>query len=731
VSCTPRWIFTLVAFGLLLTPCLAQSTVANIFQLPTDNYPAESPGCPAPNGSVIAQDFGCHNSRYLDKNKKPELHVGQDVLASKHNMDVKPTAPGKVVFAQTHGTCATNWGYVLVIEHTLPDNSKVSSIYGHLDPSTVTVKEGDIITDVTRVIGKTGSYSCWKEHLHFGIYLGPYGAAVGHYAPWLHGYLTDSVFPDKYLNPLQFVEAHFNQRPTGSLDGINGLNQVFGWAEDPDNANVAVTVHLYIDKNAGTAGAVPNPVVANQFRSDVGNHAFNWDIPTSLQDGQTHTVWAWGIDLTDPLNNNALLPGSPKTFNIAPATGTVTVNATLDGKPTGSPAFTLTGPNGQLVNGIVLGKPASGLPLGSYTLTYNSGAPPNSSLTAISPCGILTRGPTCMATVNGAQSLTFTLQFTSNPPRYTITDLGTLPGNPARCVATALNNLGEVIGTCTAQDGSNSQGFVWTPSNLMIPIPKFPGGIYANPFAINDSSQIVGDANGNGISCCHAFLYSGGSLVDLGTPRGATNSTARGINNHGQILVFADTVSTGEFNSDYLYSAGAFDSVSPCCAQALNDSLQIVGTMFVNAQNLRHAFLSTAGSVTDLGILPNTDSASIGSFGMAINNLGQVVGYSGTHAFRWTLIEGMRDLGTLSNDSYSQAYGINDLGSAVGVSSDPFGNSRAFLWTPNIGLLNLNALLVVSDGWQLGGATSINNAGQIVGAGLHNGQLRAFLLTPQ
>lgn len=111
-----------------------------------------------------------------------------------------------------------------------------------------------------------------------------------------------------------------NQKPTGSLDGVNASQQVFGWAKDPDNEAVPVQVHLYIDKNAGTTGATPIPVTAGDFREDVGNHAFNWSIPATLRDGQTHTVWAWGIDLTNPTGNNAQLPGSPKVFNIAPAT---------------------------------------------------------------------------------------------------------------------------------------------------------------------------------------------------------------------------------------------------------------------------------------------------------------------------------------------------------------------------------------------------------------------------
>ena len=57
---------------------------------------------------------------------------------------------------------------------------------------------------------------------------------------------------------------------------------------------------------------------------------------------------------------------------------------------------------------------------------------------------------------------------------------------------------------------------------------------------------------------------------------------------------------------------------------------------------------------------------------MAINNKGEVVGFSdlsgdgsGTpnfHAFLWTKSSGMKDLGTLPGDAYSEALGINRSG---------------------------------------------------------------------
>lgn len=44
---------------------------------------------------------------------------------------------------------------------------------------------------------------------------------------------------------------------------------------------------------------------------------------------------------------------------------------------------------------------------------------------------------------------------------------------------------------------------------------------------------------------------------------------------------------------------------------------------------------------------------------------------------------------------------------------------------------NLNALIPADSGWALTAATAINDAGQIVGTGILDGQTRAFLLTPR
>jgi probable HAF family extracellular repeat protein len=95
-----------------------------------------------------------------------------------------------------------------------------------------------------------------------------------------------------------------------------------------------------------------------------------------------------------------------------------------------------------------------------------------------------------------------------------------------------------------------------------------------------------------------------------------------------------------------------------------------------------HAFLYQNSVMTDLGTLGGT-----GSVAYAVNDAGQVVGYSqtatgATHAFRYS--GGiMMDLGTLGGTN-SEAFAINQSGQATGVADVP-GNSgygHAFLYAP-------------------------------------------------
>lgn len=109
-------------------------------------------------------------------------------------------------------------------------------------------------------------------------------------------------------------------------------------------------------------------------------------------------------------------------------------------------------------------------------------------------------------------------------PQYTLTDLGTLPGWPS-ALPGGVNKNGQVTGT----DYSSmpySTAFLYSGGTLTDLGTN--GQVASNGTAINDEGQIVGyTTNASGVQ--HGYLYTNGTMVNLTSPTGPT-SGASGIN---------------------------------------------------------------------------------------------------------------------------------------------------------------------------------------------------------
>lgn len=144
-------------------------------------------------------------------------------------------------------------------------------------------------------------------------------------------------------------------------------------------------------------------------------------------------------------------------------------------------------------------------------------------------------------------------------------------------------------------------------------------------------------------------------------------------------------------------------------ASGLNDAGQVAGYAAYDATEHLHAFRwSVREGMVDLGAFPSTENSSSG---LAINSRGQVAGASffgvelgQLHAFLWDERHAMVDLGTLSGSS-SVALDVNDGGALVGYS----GNA-AFIWTASTGMRDLGTI-----GGNSQTAKLINNKGQVAG----------------
>ena len=297
---------------------------------------------------------------------------------------------------------------------------------------------------------------------------------------------------------------------------------------------------------------------------------------------------------------------------------------------------------------------------------------------------------------------------------YSVVDLGTLSGGFSE--AFAVNNVGHVTGRSTTSSGQ-IHAFYHNGSS-MTDLGTL-GGNQSEGNGINDSDLVVGWSY-NGAGNARAF-YDTGSMTDIGT-LGGNYGLAYDVNNAGVIV--------GELVDNaprpFQYSGTITTLSNPTGgtgyrASAINNSGQIAA--YVGIGSGAHAFIYDGSTRTDLGTLGGDISEPYD-----INATGHVVGYSQlvpstgnpTHGFLYNGTM-MVDLG---GSSLSFAYGINDADDIVG-----YDNGVAFLYQGS-GLIDLNTLISPTSGWFLQAARDINNNGQIVGYGTHDGQHHAFLLNP-
>ncbi len=329
-------------------------------------------------------------------------------------------------------------------------------------------------------------------------------------------------------------------------------------------------------------------------------------------------------------------------------------------------------------------------------------------------------------------------------PAYIITDLGDLGGDSS--TATAINDAGVITGSSLLTPGDFSQRHAFVYSKGTLTDLGTLGGTYSYGQAINASGQIAGlsTTDANSLATEHAVTFQSGTITDLGT-LGATASDAShayGINAKGQVV--GDSTTAGQNATHaFLSTNGTLTDLGAAVAGgdsfgvAINNAGLILGDATLNANhtgNPTHAmFIDAQGNYTDLGTLGGDNS-----YGLALNNKGVAAGYStitpgdaGTiHAFitSGTL---MKDLGTLPGGTSSAANGINDASTVVGYSyGAAFGYIHATIDQAGT-LTDLNTLLDPNSGWTLLSASAINNKGQIVGFGFNpDGHDHAFLLTP-
>ncbi len=137
-------------------------------------------------------------------------HAGQDIGCSA-GTPVHAIADGTVVYSALTPD-SWRWGNLIMIQHTNPDGSKATSLYGHLSNNR-RVSAGQRVSKGQHIgaIGpsNTRENGRWGDHLHFAVRLGAYGAATGTYWSAIHGYEPASKL-GSYAHPSRYITSRQN-----------------------------------------------------------------------------------------------------------------------------------------------------------------------------------------------------------------------------------------------------------------------------------------------------------------------------------------------------------------------------------------------------------------------------------------------------------------------------------------------------------------------------------------
>ncbi|MCA9311759.1 MAG: hypothetical protein KDA21_11175 [Phycisphaerales bacterium] len=277
-----------------------------------------------------------------------------------------------------------------------------------------------------------------------------------------------------------------------------------------------------------------------------------------------------------------------------------------------------------------------------------------------------------------------------------LASLGSRPFNLMRGV----NDSGVAVGIgATTFFGSSPLPLIWTGPSSVAQLPLPAGETLGRAYSINSSGMVVGSVNGGSLERAAVYTTSSGSVLTQTMPNGGVLTTAYGINGGGRIV-----------------------------GQALDPT---------NAAVTKGFYLDPGdGTATDIGALTALGHNSAIAF--AVSSDGRIAGSSSLNSgadvrpFVWTESGGMMEVPLLPGTTTGGARGVNASGWVVGTMSSVTSIAYLFDGTQTYAL---DDLLAPGSGWDLtsgtsNGAFGIADNGVIVGRGLLNGQLTAFVMTP-
>jgi probable HAF family extracellular repeat protein len=257
-------------------------------------------------------------------------------------------------------------------------------------------------------------------------------------------------------------------------------------------------------------------------------------------------------------------------------------------------------------------------------------------------------------------------------------DMGTLGGSFAW--ANGISPNGEVVVGLSSDDTNGRVAFRWMPGTGMVSLGTLGGAFGVGMAATSSGNVVVGQAeNADGIIEAFRWTENGGmqGLGTLGTLEGSW-SVAHGVSGDGSVVVGRSVAQTGYVRA-FRWTAAQGMVDLPVPAHSLS--------------GVAHG-ISADGSVI------------VGSASDAGDKYRPVIWRNGS----------MLELGTLFGDSEGVTAVSPDGTAAVGVSAKVGLTSRAFRWTEERGLENLNVVFsdIIPLGWELRFATAVSNGGTYI-----------------
>lgn len=280
------------------------------------------------------------------------LHPAEDwnLSGGDLNEPIYCVANGIVKEIKTVSGTASNAGWVVKIEHTLPDNSKIYSLYFHV--TTANSTDGSICTSVNdfsiatgdyikrgQMIARIGNTSSFSSHLHFEIRdrytnLYPNGQANGYYTnakstSW-NTYNSSSQISkqeiidaiklmkfDGIYDPSDFIDANRPGNINNGLDICGGdvanPKKIKIWFTAPDLSSSFIVSNLKIGTNSISA----SKTLGHNYNSTTGKGEFCINITSSDISGFINNSSSYGIEFT--INDTYIFKGKNQVYFVNPS----------------------------------------------------------------------------------------------------------------------------------------------------------------------------------------------------------------------------------------------------------------------------------------------------------------------------------------------------------------------------------------------------------------------------